>query len=402
VSDGRSHTLKKADPVEVESERARYHKTADTIDDVVTKLKKLIDGAADANVGDYADKLKDGAKTIQDNLTKAGKRYRDAADRIHDYQPQLDTAITELKLYETNHADAEADLTAAKGMPDPQKGSDGKISTEEQQKATAKQGKIDDANGELTAASDRLTRALDALDVAGKTLGDAVNCNQYDDGLTDSTHDKIMEAFGWISKIFGYLALAFTILAFLIPGVGALAIAGVVAGAVLLVADSVLLAGGEGSVLNVILDAVGLGLAGFGAGFSKLFSKLGDLGKLSKGFAGLKLQWLIGSDGKAALQLIVPGKPLVVFGPKPYFFSKPGLIDFFKGMSGSWWKDIADPATWKNLASLKGIGSLFNVGGAGALKWIWGIWGVGNNLFNLGAGVAFAAYQIWQAEHEAA
>jgi hypothetical protein len=391
VSDGRSHTLKKADIVEVESELNRYGETADKLEDAVVKLKKIVDGASDSLVGKYVEKLQDDAKKIQDDLTKAGKRYRDAANEIGIYKPQLEVAIKELSTYETSTADAEANLTRANGMPDPQKGEDGKISTEEQDKGNAKQGKIDEANGALTAASDRLTRALDALDVAGKTLGDKVNCNNYDDGLTDSTKDKILEAFQWISYIFGKLALVFTVLAFLIPGLQVLAIAALVVGAVLLVSDSVLFANGMAKWSDVFLDALGLGLGGLGAAFSKVAGTLGRLGKL---FGGPK------PAGNGIVDLTEGGTMIVA--PKPGFWA--GESQAFKNTWDAWKTFLTGPTggnPWKlGKAYLQNIidnGTLEELIAAGFdFKKYWWAWGLGNMGLNLGAGIGYAGYQINQ------
>src|SRR5262249_27213357 len=139
------------------------------------------------------------------------------------------------------------------------------ISAEEQQKGTDKTKATANADADLTAAKNRLTAALDALNVAGKRLGDAVNCKNYDDGLTDSFSDKLDAVMAQISKIFAIIGMVLAVLTILIPGVNILLLGAVVAGAVALVADVVLYAHGKGSLLDVVLDAVGLGMAGLGA-----------------------------------------------------------------------------------------------------------------------------------------
>lgn len=171
-------------------------------------------------------------------------------------------------------------------MPDPQKSSDGTTTPAEQQKATDKSKAQSDADGKLAAAKTRLNNALDALNVAGKRFGDAVNCKNYDDGLTDSYKDKLDAVMAKISQIFAIIGMILAALAILIPGVDVLVIAGVVAGAVTLVANIVLYHDGKGSVVDVILGVVGLGLAGAGAAISLIGKGLSAGAKAAAALGG--------------------------------------------------------------------------------------------------------------------
>lgn len=117
----------------------------------------------------------------------------------------------------------------------------------------------------MAAAKKRLGDAVDALNVAGKRFGDAVSARKYTDGLTDSYKDKLDAVMAKISQIFAIIGMILAVLAILIPGVDVLVIAGVVAGAITLVANIVLYHDGKGSVIDVVLGVLGLGLAGLGA-----------------------------------------------------------------------------------------------------------------------------------------
>jgi hypothetical protein len=393
VTDGRYHTLKKADQVEVESERSRYFDTADTLQKAIDKLTKMVDGAADANAGKWLEGLKDDASSIKDNLVKAHVRYADAARYIHDYQPELEKADKDADAaVRDQEAGADA-LKTANGLPDGQKGSDGTLSPDEQAKDKYKQGQVETANDQVNDAKNRLTAVLDALGVAGKTLGDKVNCNNYDDGLTDSTKDKILEAFQWISYIFGKIALVLTVLAFLIPGLQVLAIGALVAGAVLLISDSVLFANGMAKWSDVFLDALGLGFGALGAAFTKIAKGLGSLGKM---FGGPK-----NIPANGIVDLTEGGT--MIFVPKPGFWA---------GESTALWNTMN---TWKNFFTngpLKwnfgalGKGYLQNILDTGTLAELieagfnytksWWIWGLANTFLNLGAGIGYAGYQINQ------
>lgn len=254
-----------ADPDMVRSAQQRYQHISTTIDDAVTRLQKIVETNSESLVGQYVAGLKQDAGSVKDSLAKAAVRYHDVAGEIARYEPELDQGLRETAAALDDARVAKDAQAKAHAMPDPQPAEDGTVSAEEQQKGSAKEKATTKAAGDLDTAKHRLTAALGALNVAGKRLGDAVNCKRYDDGLTDTFKDKLKDAFAWISKIFGIIGMVLGVLAILIPGVNLIALAGVVAGAMALVADSVLFAYGEGSVLDVVLGAVGLGLAGLGA-----------------------------------------------------------------------------------------------------------------------------------------
>ncbi|GAA2864427.1 hypothetical protein Acy02nite_71600 [Actinoplanes cyaneus] len=280
MSDGRIKTLKRADPAEIDTVQKRYQHISETIDDAVAKLQKIIDTGSDTLVGQWVEPLRKDATSIHDSLSKAAVRYHDVATEIDRYEPELQHAIDEVTAAENEQDDGTAAVKSAAAMPDPQKGPDGTVAPEEQQKAADKTRAQEEAQSRVTAAKNRLEAALDALDVAGKRFGDAVNCKNYDDGLTDSLKDKIMAVLKKISDIFAVIALVLTALAFLIPGLNGIAMAAFVVGAVLLISDTALLIGGEGSALSVALDAVGLGIGGLAARLTKGTKALDDYKKL--------------------------------------------------------------------------------------------------------------------------
>jgi hypothetical protein len=384
VSDGRLKTLRKADPAEIDAAQKRYEHISMTIDDAVAKLQKIVDAGDEGLRGQWVEPLKEDAQSLKDSLTKAAVRYRDVANEAKKYEPDLAHAIDETNAAERDQGDADASVTRANAMPDPQKGPDGTVSPEEEQKGADKKRAQGEADSQVTAAKNRLTSALDALDVAGKRFGDAVNCKNYDDGLTDKINWRVMAIFKKISEIFGIIAMVLTALAFLIPGLNVLAIAGVAAGAVLLIADSVLLAGGDGSVLSVVLDAVGLGFAGLGAAFGAFGKSIEGFSKFLKGLPFLKIKPGFGPNGQI-IELFDFTKPLAIGAGKPGFF------DIAKG----WLNGLFDLNSLKNLGflgSLPTFGTFFSAG-ANGLKWIFASWGGLNQVFNLAAGLIIAGLQ---------
>lgn len=280
MSDGRVKTLKRADIAEMDAVQKRYQHISQTIDDAVQGLQKIVDAGGDGLAGEWVEPLKTDAASIKDSLTKAAVRYHDVANEIDRYEPELQHAMTEVTAAENDQHDSDTAVNRANALPDPQKGPDGTVSAEEQQKATDKTRAQEEAASQVSAAKNRLTAALDALDVAGKRFGDAVNSKTYDDGLSDSPKDKILAVFKKISDIFAVIALVLTALAFLVPGLNGIAIAALVVGAVVLISDSVLLANGEGEALSVALDALGLGIGGLAARLAKAKNSLDDYKKL--------------------------------------------------------------------------------------------------------------------------
>ncbi|MEV6301350.1 hypothetical protein AB0M02_18215 [Actinoplanes sp. NPDC051861] len=399
MSDGRLHTLRKADPAEIEAAQKRYQLISDTIDDTVSKLQKIVSAGEEALRGEWVKKTKEDAESLQESLGKAAVRYRDVATEIKKYEPDLDRAIAEVDAAERAEEDGSSSLNRANAMPDPQKDAEGNISPEEQQKATDKQRAQDDANAQITAAKNRLTGALDALDVAGKRLGDAVNCKNYDDGLTDKINWRVMAIFKMISKIFGIIAMVLTALAILIPGVGWLALAGVVAGAVTLIADSVLLGGGDGSVLAVVLGALGLGFAGLGAAFGAFGKTIESIGKFVKTMSKIKFNpnWRPGQS----IELFDFSRPLAIGSGRPgWFDALSGSMNKwfgngFGGMMKTWWDGFIGMGPIKDLSFLKNIplfGGAFGRFGGG-LQGIFATWGGLNQGFAFAAGLLIAGLQ---------
>ncbi|MDH6136878.1 hypothetical protein P3T37_006309 [Kitasatospora sp. MAA4] len=294
-----------ADPDVVAAAQKRYALIASTIDDATAKLQQIVSTNSDSLAGQYVSGLRSEASSLNDRLSKAAVRYHDVANEINKYEPDLEQGLTETAAALTDAEAAKSAQTKANGMPDPQKSSDGTTTPAEQQKATDKTKAQSGADANMAAAKTRLNNALDALNVAGKRFGDAVSARRYDDGLTDSYKDKLDAVMAKISQIFAIIGMILGALAILIPGVDVLVIAGVVAGAVTLIANIVLYHDGKGSVVDVILGAIGLGMAGLGAAFSLIAKGMSSIAKgaaLAKGVGGVG-----GKDGIELVPLKPPG-----------------------------------------------------------------------------------------------
>ncbi|MEZ0090216.1 hypothetical protein [Streptacidiphilus sp. EB129] len=275
-----------ADPDVIAASQKRYQHIATTIDDATAKLQMIVDTNSDSLAGQYVGALKSTVGSLKDRLSKAAVRYHDVADGIGTYEPELERGLSETAGALTDAEAASTAQTKAKSMPDPQKSSDGSITPAEQQKGTDKTKATTNADSDMSAAKNRLNSALDALNVAGKRFGDSVNNKRYDDGLTDTFKDKLDAVMAKISQVFAIIGMILGVLAILIPGVDVLVLAGVVAGAITLVANIVLYKDGKGSLADVIMGAVGLGLAGLGAIASVIGKGLGSAAKTLGTLAG--------------------------------------------------------------------------------------------------------------------
>jgi len=273
-----------SDPVYVDLEavadaQTRYKKIATTINEAVSKLQQIVDTNSESLAGQYVQALQKNAQTILTDLTKAGVRYTDVASQIQTYTSALDDGLSETAVSLTLAETAVEAQKAAQALPNPQPSSAQTLTDDQQRQVKTRTDAVDSAGGDLGKAKTRLNNAMDALNTAGKRFGDAVNSKNYNDGLTDTWKDKVDAVFAEISKIFGAIGMALAGLALLIPGVDAIVLAGVLVGVVTLIANSVLLANGQGSVLDVVFGAVGLGLAGAGAVASQILKGAATLAR---------------------------------------------------------------------------------------------------------------------------
>jgi hypothetical protein len=248
-----------ADPDAVADAQSRYQNIATTINDAVAKLQQIVDTNSESLAGQYVSALQKNAQTILTDLTKAGVRYSDVASQIQIYEPALNEGLSETAAALTQAESAVQAQSAAQGLPNPQPTSGQTLTADQQQQQTSRTNAINSANDDLSAAKSRLSNAMDSLDVAGKRFGDAVSAKNYKDGLTDTWKDRLDVVLGWFSKIFGAIGMALAGLSLLIPGLDVVVLAGVVVGAAQLLVNSILLANGQGSILDVVMGAVGLG-----------------------------------------------------------------------------------------------------------------------------------------------
>jgi hypothetical protein len=279
--------------VDVVHDLVNYYTTmAQEITSEADVLRRIGEGDESQFKGDTANAVRKKSKEVAASLQKLSGRYDAIRDALTGYLPELDHGLAEslAALHDAEEADAAG--ARATAMPDPgqNRAQDAPPLTDDEQGAiTAKHRAADDASAASGAAVARLRRAVDGLNAAGKAAATTIRA-AWDDGLHDTTGDKIKAFFSKLLKIlvkiFTYIGIALAALAILIPGVGVLTFMAAVAASVVLVGNIALASMGEGSWLDVITSVVSIVLVGAGAALTKAVSimKTAGLGKSMAGF----------------------------------------------------------------------------------------------------------------------
>jgi hypothetical protein len=256
-----------ADVELIDDARKHYKRTSDALQDAVTRLGQLVNGAAEGQRGQWVDGLKDQAGKLVTDLSKAETRYSDVVTAIDAYRKELVTAQDSTKTALDNARTAKDGLADAQAQPVPQPAADGTYTVVDQAALNKRNNDLSSSEGGLTAAKRKLNDAVEQLQTAGKSLGDTANSNHYHDGLQGTEADARLKT---LSKVLTWIGLGLAVLAMVFPGVNAFVLAGLAVGVAGLTVDSVLYAHGEGSLADVIVGAVGVGLLGLGTGLGQI------------------------------------------------------------------------------------------------------------------------------------
>lgn len=251
------------DPGRIDTEAQHLSKIAGQIADQVSKLKAI--AAQGTEVGQHAEKIRTSARTLAGKLDTVGTRYKKVSSALSAWSPQLSQAQS-MSLQALNQAEAPyRQLTTPAAPPS------GHLTASQQQQAlTDLSNATAKAQGQLEAALALLGRATSLRDSEGSHCASVIN-NACDDALKDSFWERfknVVDRWTWLIKdvctALEVLATVAAVLALLLTGVGWLVIAGVVMTGLALLGRSALAAAGQGSWLEVGMDA--FALLTFGAG----------------------------------------------------------------------------------------------------------------------------------------
>lgn len=267
------------DPEELHVLVGYYKKMADTISSEAATLEQIGNGDGNQLKGESADALRKRSREVGGSLKQTSGRYNAVRDALAIYAPALDRARDETfqALQEAVAADVAQSAGNAMADPSVNRAADAPPLTEaENAQVRVRSNAISDAGAGLAKAKSRLEGALSELNGAGKAA-DHVISSAWHDGLVDTLAYKIKQGFIKFLKLFVkiimWIGVALAVLAFFIPGLAALAIAGVVASVLWLAGATALAVMGEGSWLDVILIGAGVLLLGLGVVIVKAVQK---------------------------------------------------------------------------------------------------------------------------------
>ena len=282
------------DPEELHVLVGYYTKMADTISSEATMLEQIGSGDGTSLQGKSADALRARSRSVAGSLKQTSGRYNAVRDALAGYAPSLDRARDESFRALQDAVAADGAQSAGKGMADPSTNRPvdaPPLTPEENAQIHARTDAISDAEGALARARSRLAGAVSELTTAGQAAAGVIS-DAWNDGLVDTLAYKIKQAFikflKILVKVLMWIGVALAVLAFFVPGLGALALAGAAVAVLALAASTALAAMGEGSWLNVILAAVTVFMLGAGVLLAKLIqtTHLALLGKVAS--AGVK------------------------------------------------------------------------------------------------------------------
>lgn len=257
------------DPGRISEEASHLASVAKQLTSQVAELHKIASGGADGALkGAYADKIHSSAADLAGQLDKVVGRYQKVSAALTSWIPELEQA-QKMSLQALNQAEGPyKQLNQTVALP-----SGSNLTAQQKQDVSNYHTAMKNAQGELNAAKALLTKATTLRDNQASHYASAIH-SACDDSMKDSWWDSFKEwvsQHAWIIKdictALEVVATVLAIVALFIPGVdlvAALLWVGFALTAAALTGRVMLAATGNGSWLDVGLDA--LALVTFGAG----------------------------------------------------------------------------------------------------------------------------------------
>lgn len=274
------------DPQRVTDEVSHLDSVAATILNQISALKKIAGGGSDALIGEYADKIRESASDLVGTLQTVHERYAKVASALGGWESDLVTAQA-MSLKALNEAEGpyqQLQLLNGPTISAPQTSPPAPLTPQEQQEAAAHKAAVSKAQGQLNDAIGDLHKAVQFRDDQANYWAGQIN-SASDDSLRDSWWDSFKDFIGkwaWLIKdictVLEVVAAILAIVALFLTGIGPLLLAlAFVMTAAALLGRTVLAATGNGSWLDVIMDAVALATLGLAGGIDGGFFKIGGL-----------------------------------------------------------------------------------------------------------------------------
>lgn len=264
------------DPAEISAEAAHLQSVAEQIASQVAVLRKIASGQSDEK-GQHAEKLKSAASDTADKLDKVTGRYRETAAALQAWVPELEHAQTQSLKALSQAQEAHGRQRASQPIQRP---SGAKLTPADHAEDKARGQMLSQANQAMASAQAMLTAAVSHRDTAAVQTASRIRSAASADA--DSAWDDFTSALGsawdwvkghwvlWLKNFCTILEVIVAVLAFIalfIPGLDILAVL-VILSVVAMLGRGVLAATGNGSWLDVGLDALGLLTLGMGTGLA--------------------------------------------------------------------------------------------------------------------------------------
>jgi hypothetical protein len=258
------------DPQRVTDEVGHLNSVATTILNQISALQKIAGGGGDQLIGEYADKIRESASDLVGTLQTVHDRYTKVASALGGWESDLVTAQA-MSLKALNEAEVPYQQLQLLNGPTISAPSTS-TPTPQQQEAAAHTAAVGKAQGQLNDAITDLHNAVQFRDDQASHWASKINAAS-DDSLRDSWWDSFKDFIGkwsWLIKdICTVLEVVGAILAIIALFVsGAWLLVAFIVTAVALLGRTLLAATGNGSWLDVIMDAVALATLGISGGLS--------------------------------------------------------------------------------------------------------------------------------------
>lgn len=259
------------DVYEVATEVTHYEMTASAIREQVSRLRQMASGTNEL-VGDFAPELRESAERLAEHLDRAQGRFDTVAAELGRWQPVLDNGQVETGslLRQAVEAQSQVDSHRAPGTPvDP---SDHAAVEADRSRSRA----LDSAQGDLTRIQSRFRALMDEID---RTAADVAR------RIDDASHDKLKDSW-WdshvrtfihdhasflklIADVLTWVATSLVVAVLLLSNpAGWMVLAAMALTAAAMVIHTALAANGDGSWMDVAIDAFAVLTMGAGAALS--------------------------------------------------------------------------------------------------------------------------------------
>jgi hypothetical protein len=272
------------DPQRVTDEVSHLNSVATTILNQISALQKIAGGGSDALIGEYADKIRESASDLVGTLQTVHERYTRVASALGGWESDL-VAAQAMSLKALNEAEAPYQQLQLLNGPTISAPSTSPPTPQQQQEAAAHTAAVGKAQGQLNDAITDLHNAVQFRDDQASHWASKIN-SASDDSLRDSWWDSFKDFIGkwsWLIKdictVLEVVAAVLAVLALFLTGIGPLLLAlAFVMTAAALLGRTLLAATGNGSWLDVIMDAAALATLGLSGGFLGIEGLVGRAG----------------------------------------------------------------------------------------------------------------------------